>query len=92
MGFQRELHVLAQREDLSPHDALMGFARILLFKASEDPSSVSEESIAACVQGLSKMQQGGSTDESDWSDIASFAACADVPPSARLGEEKGNTT
>jgi len=90
MGFQKDMSGLAQKSDLSPMEAMLGLARVLLQRAAEDPGSVSEEGLAACMSSLARVATV-TTDEANWDELREFIDISE-PDSPKLDETTGHST
>lgn len=71
MGFQKDMSDLAKNKDISALDAMLGMSRILFQRAAEDPESVSEDGLAACMASLAKVASA-SSEEANWGEIRGF--------------------
>mgnify|MGYP001038360170 CR=1 FL=1 len=71
MGFQKDMSDLAKNKGLSPLDAMLGMARVLFQRAAEDPESVTEDGLAACMSSLAKVASA-SSDEANWDELREF--------------------
>ena len=88
MGFQKDMSDLAQSEDLGALDAMLGLAKIVFQRAAEDPASITEEGIAACMSSLAKVATA-TTDEATWDELREFIDIAE-PEAPKVDAKKGS--
>ena len=86
MGFQKDMSKLAQNNDLGALEAMLGLAKIIFQRAAEDPASITEEGVAACMSSLAKVATA-TTDEANWDELREFIDIAE-PESPSVDEEK----
>ncbi len=71
MGFQKDMSELAKSKDMSALDAMLGMARVLFQRAAEDPESITEDGLAACMSSLAKVASA-SSEEANWDELREF--------------------
>ena len=90
MGFQKDMSKLAQNNDLGALEAMLGLAKIIFQRAAEDPASITEEGVAACMSSLAKVATA-TTDEANWDELREFIDIAE-PVTPKLDETTGHPT